>query len=103
MDTVQIPKVLPIVPTKNKILWPNSLLRLHIEQNETVQLMQKLYRTVNTSKYIVGCVPNKPPPSSTSSEQSNAVKGRNETSTTDTLDKSPGTLVPNVENEMPPE
>jgi ATP-dependent Lon protease len=57
------PKVLPIVPIRNKVLLPGAALRLQIGRKDTVQLMQRIYRSVDNkeSKYIIGCVPIQPP------------------------------------------
>ncbi|RIA85328.1 Lon protease C-terminal proteolytic domain-containing protein [Glomus cerebriforme] len=58
-----IPKVLPIVPIRNKVLLPGGALRLQIVSRNTVQLIQKIYRSAENkeSKYIIGCVPIQPP------------------------------------------
>ncbi len=59
----QIPKVLPIVPIRNKVLLPGFALRLQIGRKDTVQLMQRIHRSADNkeSKYIIGCVPVQPP------------------------------------------
>ncbi|CAG8691492.1 4333_t:CDS:10, partial [Racocetra persica] len=74
VNTVQIPKTLPIVPIKNKVLFPGTALPLQIGRKDTAQLMQRIYKSVDNkdSKYLVGCVPVKPPtPTTTNSEQTN--------------------------------
>src|SRR3954447_16266921 len=56
-----IPKVLPIVPIRNKVLLPG--VQLQIGRKDTFQLMQRIYKSADNkeSKYIIGCVPIQPP------------------------------------------
>ncbi|CAG8554945.1 18609_t:CDS:2 [Acaulospora morrowiae] len=67
-----IPNILPIVPIKNIVLLPGLILRFHTSQKDTVQLLQKIYKAVDSkeTKYIVGCVPF---PRSTSTTNKNSI------------------------------
>ncbi|CAG8682953.1 6684_t:CDS:2, partial [Ambispora leptoticha] len=63
MNSNQLPKIIPIVPIRNKVLLPGLVIRLQVGRKDTVQLMQKIYRAADNreSKYIVGCIPFKRP------------------------------------------
>ncbi|CAG8611361.1 7945_t:CDS:2 [Funneliformis caledonium] len=87
-----IPKVLPIVPIRNKVLLPGLALRLNIGRKETVQLMQRIYKSADNkeSKYIIGCVPVQPP------------QKRSEPKDTDKSSTIPFTLTRNVNRNSTP-
>lgn len=58
-----IPKTLPIIPIRNKVLLPSASLVLHIVSKDSVQLLQRIHRSPENkeSKNIIGCVPIHPP------------------------------------------
>ncbi|CAG8581824.1 7713_t:CDS:2 [Paraglomus brasilianum] len=59
-----IPNVLPIVPLKNKVIFPGVVRRLVIGRKETVSLMRKIYKSLDSQEIeYVGCVPINPPQS----------------------------------------
>ncbi|CAB4476219.1 uncharacterized protein OCT59_010402 [Rhizophagus irregularis] len=58
-----VPKILPIIPIRNKVLLPSASLVLQVVSKDSVQLLQRIYRSAENkeSKYIIGCVPVHPP------------------------------------------
>ncbi|CAG8843344.1 2371_t:CDS:2, partial [Gigaspora margarita] len=95
-NTLQIPNILPIVPIKNKVLFPGTALPLQIGRKDTAQLMQRIYKSVDNkdTKYFVGCVPVKPPvPTTTNSTNSEHTN----TSSKKVADETPNQSTPTSE------